>query len=334
MKRPIFSKLKDKKNIVLVVITIIIFCMLIISIYAMNYYRKKLTGSEIINSEEDTKVYSMHYALILDNSYNSFGESIFEGAKLKGEELGVYIDNFGDNLLSTYSVNERLKMAIASKVDGIIVQANTDKEVKDLINQAVAEGIPVVTILDDAPLSDRISFAGVNQYQLGKYYGNQILKIIKNSDRGFINIKVLIGANEKEKGSEILFSGIKDCLLLDNIKIEPVAIERQSAFSSEETVHNIITDAKSPPDIIVCLNMTDTISAYQTVVDYNMVGQVEIIGYYNSEKIQSAINKNIIDSTIVINTKQLGQHSVEMLSEYLMSGIISEYVTIDIDIDE
>lgn len=220
------------------------------------------------------------------------------------------------------------------KSNGILIQSSNDSNITDLINQATSSGIPVITVLEDSPLSERICFVGVNQYQLGKYYGNQILKSGEKTDNNINQVIVLLDVNETDKSSDIIFSGIRGSLSNSDIVIVASAIDRQSPFSSEETIHKIIMDEDNAPDIIICLNSADTISAYQTIVDYNMVGQVQIIGYYNSDVIQSAIDKDIIDSTIVIDTKQMGEYSVDMLNDYLLTGIVSEYISIDMDIVE
>jgi ribose transport system substrate-binding protein len=68
----------------------------------------------------------------------------------------------------------------------------------------------------------------------------------------------------------------------------------------------------------------------QTVVDYTKVGEVEIFGYYTSPTIENAIQKNIIRSTVVIDTKQMGRYSVAALNEYRESGYVSELYFIDI----
>ena len=69
---------------------------------------------------------------------------------------------------------------------------------------------------------------------------------------------------------------------------------------------------------------------YQTVVDYNKVGEVEILGYYMSPTIKSAIDKKkIIRSSIVVDTNQMGQKSVDALNEYLESGYVSELYMVD-----
>ena len=60
-----------------------------------------------------------------------------------------------------------------------------------------------------------------------------------------------------------------------------------------------------------------------------MVGEVEIFGYYMSPIISAAIDKNIIRSSIVIDTEQLGIRSVKALNEYKESGYVSEMYLID-----
>ena len=309
---------------------VIVFIVFLLSIYLLKLNRDRLLEVEIPNSDEETIIYEKHFALILEESYDLSQKTIYEGAKQKGEELSIYVENFGDYLPVSYTIKDKLKMAIASNVDGIILHADPDEEVHNQIKEATLKGIPVVTVLDDLPLSGRISYIGVNQHQLGKYYGNQIHEIIKDNNNTFTNIKILI--DNKDNSPEILLSGIKESLHMGNLKIDLIPIDRQSAFSSEETMHDIILEQEDFAVIIVCLNATDTISAYQTIIDYNMVGQVEVIGYYDLDIILEAIDKDIIDSTIVIDTKQLGELSVETLNEYILSGMASEYIPVDISI--
>ena len=66
--------------------------------------------------------------------------------------------------------------------------------------------------------------------------------------------------------------------------------------------------------------------------DYNKVGEVEIFGYYTSPTIENAIKKNIIRSTIVIDTRQMGRYSIAALNEYRESGYVSELYFIDVSL--
>jgi ribose transport system substrate-binding protein len=97
-------------------------------------------------------------------------------------------------------------------------------------------------------------------------------------------------------------------------------------------IRNIIMDTKNPPDVLICLTAVDTLCAYQAIVDYNKVGQIEIIGYYDSDLILSAIDKEIIHSTMAINAEQMGAYCVQALSEYRETKHVSNYFTVDINI--
>lgn len=59
-----------------------------------------------------------------------------------------------------------------------------------------------------------------------------------------------------------------------------------------------------------------------------MVGQIDIIGYYDSETILKAIERNVLRSTISIDTAELGRFCVEALDEYRKNGYVSEYFSV------
>jgi ribose transport system substrate-binding protein len=91
-------------------------------------------------------------------------------------------------------------------------------------------------------------------------------------------------------------------------------------------------DKENPPDVLVCLTAIDTLNANQAVVDYNKVGEIDIIGYYDSEIILHAIQKNIVHSTMTIDANKMGAYCVEALTEYRDTGRVSDYYSVDISI--
>lgn len=85
-------------------------------------------------------------------------------------------------------------------------------------------------------------------------------------------------------------------------------------------------------DVLICLDELSTTCAYQAVVDFNRVGQIDIIGYYDSEAILRGIERNVIHSTIALDTKELGEYSIEALEEYRETGHVSDYFGVDTDL--
>lgn len=299
-----------------------------IVIAGMMYYKVKINGIGLEKTEEYIK-YEKHYAFIIEDTDNPFWDNVYEGAKEKGEQLNTYVEKFGKALPINYTVKELLKIAILANVDGIIMQGNSDEETQLLINEAEQSGIPVATVLEDSFQSGRTCFVGVNNYQLGKEYGNQVLEV---ADEETQKVMVLLDSNRNDASSDLVLSGINDTLEGSRIEVSVTTIDRKSAFSSEEAIHDIMLDQENIPDILICLNLTDTICAYQTAVDYNKVGMIKIIGYYNSGSISQAIKKEIIHSTIVIDTKGMGAYAVEALCEYTNTKRVSEYIPVDMEL--
>ncbi len=303
-----------------------IFASIAIVMVGMAYYKVKINTIGLEKIDQDTK-YSRHYAFIVDDIDSAFWDNVYEGAKEKGEELNTYVERFGREMPINYTARERLKIAIAANVDGIIMQGNSDEETQNLINEAEALGIPVVTVLEDAVQSNRTCFVGVNNYQLGKEYGDEVLAIADDQTQ---RVMVLLDSSGNNTSPDLIFPGIKDTLADSDIEVSVTTIDRKSAFSSEEAIHDIMINSGNVPDILICLNLIDTICAYQTIVDYNKVGQVKIIGYYNSDNITQAIKKEIIHSTMVIDTQGMGAHAVKALCEYASTNRVSEYIPVDI----
>ena len=145
---------------------------------------------------------------------------------------------------------------------------------------------------------------------------------------------VLMNAGTTDTSQNIIFSGIQETLAeqeaegeKSDIQVRTKAVEMQGAFDVEESVRNILME-ETLPDVIICLDEISTSCAYQAVVDYNMVGQIDIIGYYDSETILKAIERNVLRSTISIDTAELGRFCVEALDEYRKNGYVSEYFSV------
>ncbi len=69
----------------------------------------------------------------------------------------------------------------------------------------------------------------------------------------------------------------------------------------------------------------DTDAAYRSVVDYNQVGNIDILGYYQTEDILDAIDKQIIQSTITVDGEEVGRLCVLALLEYQEKGYVNGY---------
>ncbi len=280
--------------------------------------------------------YDKYFVLITEDYRSSFWQSVYKGALKEAVNNNAYIELFGSNLSNDYSKEELMEIAINAGVDGIVLQADETDEILRLIKEAGNAKIPVVTIYGDASKSDRISFVGVGSYNIGKEYGNKVLKLASQAAKGKLDGKVkltvLLNSHSEDPGQNIICAGIQETIAgggKDNIETTLESIDNTSAFSVEESIRDLLI-REDAPDIIVCLNEQNTVCVYQAVVDYNLVGKVNILGYYDSDVILQGIKRNVIASSISIDTDQMGKSCVDALTEYIENGYANQYFTADV----
>lgn len=323
------QKNKSSFTLMLVITMVGIVLTAVIGIVAFSLYMTSLRDTM------DGTVYSQYYVMIVENRKDAFWQAVYRGAYEAGQKENIYVELLGDNLSNNYEREDLMRIAIASEVDGIIVTADESEEMSLLIDEAVAAGIPVVTLYEDNTHSGRCSFVGVGSYNLGREYGKQVLKIAEEKGEDApLKVAVLVNANAKDSSQNILCSGIQETIDMEKkagskIEISLVTIDDANAFAVEEAIRDIFMEGDTP-DIFVCLNELSTTCVYQAVVDYNRVGEVSILGYYDSDTILNAIDRNVIHASVSIDTMQMGVFCVDALSEYHELGYTSQYFTADI----
>lgn len=354
-------KWNSSPNTWIMLLTIVcVISTVVMAVYVLWFYH----GS--YHEETEQTVYDKYYMMITEDNKSSIWRSIYQGACEQAMEENVYVDWLGDELFQGYSVEEQMQIAIAAGVDGIIVTANENDSMTELVNKAAEESIPVVTLYGDNTQSARCSFVGVGSYNLGHEYGRLALQIIReklvnqtvlhmtvkegeDTDDGIpyeyeevkigsserpVRVAVLVNAYAQGLDQNILCSGIQETIEQERgeelaVELELLSVDDTNAFSVEESIRDIFME-KEIPDIIICLNELNTTCVYQTVVDYNKVGQVNILGYYDSDTIINAIDRNVIYATVSIDTEQMGRFCIDALQEYHELGYTSQYFTADI----
>jgi len=320
----------------------IIFAMAV-CIVAFLYVRLYLTNS---GADVNERVYDRYYVMITDDYKSSFWQSVYSGAQNEASNSDTFVELLGANLYTDYTPEELMEIAISSDVDGIMVYGNGSEEMTNLIDEATDKGIPVVTMYSDNATSKRCSFVGVSGYNIGREYGRQIVNIKKEKTKvtynganlegisQFIpNITILMDSKMDQYAQNVIMSGIQDILTESSdgpdYTLETVPVDNSNPFSVEESIRDVFMQDELP-NILVCLNELETTCAYQAVVDYNMVGSISILGYYDSEKILNAINRNVVYSSIAVDTGELGKFCVQALNDYHEFGNTSQYYAADI----
>ncbi|MCR4749702.1 MAG: substrate-binding domain-containing protein [Lachnospiraceae bacterium] len=335
------SPKKQSNGLLIVSIMITVVSMVLI----LFFYRSYMNS---FKEDKPLKYYDQYYVMIASDPKSSFMQAVYNGAVTEASESGICIDMLGDELPSDYTKYDLMRIAIDSRVDGIVIDADESEEMTELLDKAAQYDIPVVTLLDDNTKGERCSFVGIGGYDIGKEYGTKAADIIKKLRRDYfmttddakeediasIDVAVLVNASEPTTGQNIIISGIKEALAQSNqtgttANVMLVSVDNSNPFSVEESIRDLFI-SDDIPRVIVCLDELSTACVYQAVIDYNVVGKVNILGYYYSDVILNAIDRGVIQSTVSVDAAQLGEYCVNALKEYHELGATSQYFTADI----
>jgi len=118
------------------------------------------------------------YILVAANINLEYWQEAGAGFNDAARGLGVKADFQGPTSRSPEEELKVFKEAVAQHPTGILVSPARPELFNDAINEAIAAGIPVITMDTDAPDSKRVLYIGTDNRQAGMESGRQIAKLM------------------------------------------------------------------------------------------------------------------------------------------------------------
>jgi ribose transport system substrate-binding protein len=233
------------------------------------------------------------YYLVAANIRNSYWQAANAGLVKAGQNLGVGVELVGPDTYDAQAEAQAFRDAMAQKQKpaGILVSAADPNIMKDPIDAAIAQGIPVITIDADAPLSKRITFVGTNNYQAGLMGGRILAERLHG--KGTVVVFTMPGQTNLDERLQ----GYKN-VLADHpqIKIDQVVNVKGDPRIAFDTTEQLIK-GKSSPDAFVCLVST-ACPEVADVMDRNKVSGKLLIAMDTDTNTLNWIQKGVIAATI------------------------------------
>lgn len=281
----------------------------------------------------ETTDYDAHYAFIVSSDDADFWKSVYGSACEEAAANNIYIEDMAASLGVNYRDTDLLRVAINSSVDGIIYGGSADETAVELIDEAVSEGIGVAVLQNDIDTSARQCFVGVNNYELGQMFATQIAGLMTVDEEPESKVTdVIVGQGISEGASNVITIAIED-YFEENYPDYPlpqfniIRVNSYDTFSVEEDIRRLFL-REELPDIMLCLSSVHTQCVYQALIDQNKVGEVQVIGYFAGNSLLDAIEKQVIYSTISVDTEEMGRSSVKALMEYADMGYTNSYLPV------
>jgi ribose transport system substrate-binding protein len=247
-----------------------------------------------------------HFALYLPDNRNSFFTGIIRGAEQAAAEL-----NSAVSIHSIDPAKNELEMASYTGIDGAVVCPYLDDAVaRRQMDKLGARQIPVVIINHNVPNDQPWPFIGSNNFEVGRRVGLSV---------GAINegpIRLALVYSDKAPGMygerELMEMGISAAL--GQRLAAPILGLRTNLnpLDAEELLYRLFR-TRQDINTIIFTDPNDTLAAAQTLIDMNLVGRVQIIGFGDDPGILENIRKGLIACSVLTNPERIGYESVRSL---------------------
>jgi ribose transport system substrate-binding protein len=291
----------------------------IIGSFVMMYYTS-ITAYRVFTSDLAAPAVSespgdeYRIVLISQELDSPFWTEVERGAFQSAERLGASLEAWG-----TFGRNERdflnnIEIAIASKVDGIIVQGLDTDEFTNLTKlKATKSGIPIITVANDVPVNEslRRTYVGSNHYEAGSMIARQLL-----SDMGFAGDVILMVSDRQEDFQRSRLNGI--LAVLNNYEeIKTKIVASGDARENVVQVTNQIMNEHPGAKAFIAVTASHASAIIQEIGKRSRVEDYYIYSFDDSPDTLSLLRQGDIDALIAQSPADMGGESVRLMIEWL-----------------
>lgn len=234
---------------------------------------------------------SERYILVTVNSKLPYWQTAQAGLQKAGAQYGVKVDVRGPENYDPQAEVTEFRNTFGLKPAGLLVSVADPNLMQPAIDDAISQGIPVITIDSDAPKSHRLYFIGTNNVTAGQLGGERVVE--KLHGKGNVVFYTMPQPNMEER-----LKGYKDAF--DDhpgIKIvEVFNIKGDSGNAFDRTVHYLTDKSAEKIDAFVCLEASsgkDVAEALKRQKANALVVAMDV-----DEATLNGIKDGIIDATI------------------------------------
>ena len=120
-----------------------------------------------------------------------------------GKKMNVKVSILGPAEWDVPAQINTIEEVIGTRPTGLLING-TDPAIAQVINKAVAAGIPTVVYDSDIPGSNRHAFLGTDWYEIGRMQGEEMVKLVDG--KGKIAYMGILGLTNMDQG----FQGLLD----------------------------------------------------------------------------------------------------------------------------
>jgi ribose transport system substrate-binding protein len=256
------------------------------------------------------------YYLIANNLKLNYWKTANEGFAKAAADIGVTAQLRGPDTFDPRAEQVEFEKAIASKPAGILISVADATLMTSTINDAVAAGIPVLTMDSDAPGSSRLSFVGTNNLEAGRLGGARL--VFKLNGKGnvvFFSMPGQPNLEERLKGYKDAFASHPEIKV-----VEVFDMKGDSRTAFDETQKLLGKKGADKIDAFVSLesssgkDVAEAVRRANSEAGANAQGPV-LIAMDVDDATLKLVNMGEIDSTVSQRPYTMGYVGLKNLAE-------------------
>jgi ribose transport system substrate-binding protein len=280
-----------------------------------------LRSFPVAGSGEDGEGIRYSFAIFLPDKDYLYYQRIRQGINDRARELNCAVSFYPAD-----SGAVRLDLIPRSGFDGAAYYPLGDQEaVQERIREVVDSSFPLVLIEHLLPTDPTLYMVGTNSYDVGRIIADLVQRSRSEEPR------IAFFYSEKNPGlladRQTLELGLR--LSLDDKEYSIFYDETNSNPLDAEMRVNAVLRDHPETNLLIFTDPNDTMAALQVIVDRNLVGKMEIIGFGEDPTIRDYIDKGVLGGAVVPNSYRIGIQVIQTLYEIAETGSSSVFSDVD-----
>ncbi|MFC6334597.1 substrate-binding domain-containing protein [Paenibacillus septentrionalis] len=276
-------------------------------------FRYDLLAPDEFNHEQ-TPIYRL--VLITRELDTPFWNDVEKGAQAAANDFEVELSVWGSYGTNQVDFLRKMEIAIASKVDGIIVQGLDHDEFNKLTTiKAAGNGIPIFTIANDVPINKslRRTYIGSDHERAGQLLGVQLRADIGSGHSAKV---VLMLSDQEEDFQKKRLAGIISELNKEP-HIEPLLVTAGNTREEVIAATNDIMNREPQLDAFVSITANHTSAMVQEISKRARLQDYHLYSFDDSSESIMLLEEGKLSGMIRQSPEEMGYISVEKMVQWL-----------------
>lgn len=246
---------------------------------------------------------------IITNGISPFWDPMAVGMRRAAAKLGCQADWAGPQNSEVGAQKQLVEAALAKGVDGIALSCIEAKASEPIIDMVLQKGVPIITFDSDSPGSRRLVYIGTNNFKAGQEAGKVAVKLLPGGGKFYGFVGNISAQNARERRD-----GFVDATRDHGIELVGVLDDNKDPARARRNVEDVIARYGTEiQGLLGLFSYNGPAIANAVSAQKGLRERYKIITFDAEPVTQQAIEKGLIDATIVQKPYDFGYLSVQLL---------------------